>query len=185
MPLCIIIIVSAGGDNVTVTSNVDLNVASFNETIMLLCTGGGGSNDTFQWEKNGGVLDDETSDTLTLVNVDASLGGDYTCTVSNTAGNESANITLYVAPYIITPPEGQILTVVGSSVNIICEASGFPTPDVSWVQDLTLMQVSAISLLEFGLVSYEFAGVYRCVAAAEISGVIFNATNETTLFGKN
>ena len=169
------------------TSNVDLNVASFNETVILICTGGGGStDDTYQWEKDGAVLNGETSDTLTLVNVDASLGGDYACIVSNLAGNESANTTLYVAPYIITPLEQQILKVVGSFLNITCEAGGFPSPDVSWVWvlDMSVIQQSSMPLFQ-RFVSYSDAGVYRCVAMAEISGVMFNATDETTLFGKN
>lgn len=92
---------------------------------MLICTSGGGPSNAFQWEKDGAVLDGETSDTLTLMNVDASFGGLYTCTVSNTAGNESANTTLYVAPYITVPLEEQILTVVGTFVSITCEAGGF------------------------------------------------------------
>ena len=169
-------------------SSVDLNVASFNETLMLICTGGGGSNDTFQWEKDGAVLDDETSDTLTLVSVDASLGGDYMCTVSNAARNESANTTLYVAPYIITPLEEQILKEIGSFLNITCEAGGFPVPDVSWVRvnnDMTLTQVSNTSLLNLCPVSFSSAGVYCCVAIAEINGVTYSATNKMTLFGKS
>ena len=171
----------------TVTSNVDLNVASFNETIMLTCSGSGGPNNTLQWERDGAVIDGETSDTLTLLNVDASLGGVYTCTVSNTAGNESANATLYVSPYIITTLKEQFLRLIGSTVNITCEAGGFPSPDISWVQintDMIVMQVSSTSLLELIPVSYENAGVYRCVATAEIGGVTFNATDETILFGK-
>ena len=154
---------------------------------MLMCTSDGGSSNTFQWEKDGAVLDGEISDTLTLVNVDASFGGLYTCTVSNAAGNESANTTLYVAPYIITPLEEQILTMVGASVSITCEAGGFPSPDISWIRvntDMIVTQVSSTSLLDIGPVSYSNAGVYRCVAMAEFTGMMFNATDETTLFGK-
>ena len=165
-----------------VTSNVTLNVASLDETVMLTCTNGVGSN-TFQWEKDGTVLDGETGDTLTLVNVNASFGGDYTCTISNIAGNESASITLYVAPYIITPLDDQTLRVVGFFLSITCEADGFPSPNISLARvniDMTTMEVS-LPLT----VSYSSAGVYRCVAMAEIGGTMFNATDETTLFGKN
>ena len=165
------------------TSNVDLNVASLNETVMLMCTSGGGPN-TYEWEKDGTVLDGETSDTLTLVNVNASFGGNYMCTVSNTAGNDSASITLYVEPYIITPLEEQTLRVAGDSFSITCEADGFPSPNISLVRvnmDMTIMEVSRL----FNVVFYSDAGVYRCVAMAEIRGVMFNATDETTLFGKN
>ena len=49
---------------------------------------------------------------------------------------------------------------------------------------MTVMQVSSISLLDIGPVSYSNAGVYCCVAIAEFTGMMFNATDETTLFGK-
>ena len=91
-------------------------------------------------------------------------------------------------PFIVTPLDQQILREFRSTVNITCEAGGFPSPDVSWVRintDMSVTQVSNTSLLEFIPVSYENAGVYRCVATAEIGGVTFNATDETTLFGKS
>ena len=169
--------------DVMVASNVDLNIASLNDTIMLICTSGGGPNNTFQWEKDGIVFDGETSGTLTLLNVNASSGGNYTCTVSNTAGNDSASTTLYVAPYIFTPLEEQTLTTNGSNANIICDADGFPSPTVSWV-DMTNTGVVNMSLLEFGPVMFGDEGLYRCVATAEIDGMNFTAMDDTILIGK-
>jgi hypothetical protein len=136
---------------------------------------------------NGEAISGENENQLTLTNFNASFGGLYTCTVSNEAGSDFVSASLYVLPFIVAPLEEQILTIVGSSVRITCEAGGFPTPDISWVQvntDMTITQVSNSSLLEF-TVNFRNAGVYRCVAVAEISGVLFNITNEMTLFGKN
>ena len=165
-----------------VASNVDLNIASLNDAIMLICTSGGGPNNTYQWEKDGTVLDGETSDTLTLVNVNASFGGNYTCTVGNTAGNESASIILHVAPYIVIPLEEQTLTTDGSYVNITCGADGFPSPTMSWV-DMTNAEVVNTSLLEFSPVMFGDEGLYRCVATAEIDGTNFTAMDDTILAG--
>ena len=154
----------------------------------MICSGLGGPNDSFAWERNGEVISGENENQLTLTNFNTSSGGIYTCTVSNAAGSGSASASLYVLPFIITPLEEQILTVIESSVNITCEAGGFPVPDVSWVRvsnDMTLTQVSNMSLLNLFPVSFSSAGVYHCLAIAEVNGVMYNATNETTLFGKS
>ena len=122
--------------------------------------------------------------TLVVMDIDASSGGDYTCTVSNAAGNDSASTTLYVAPYIVTPLEEQTLTTSGSSVNISCDADGFPIPTVRWV-DMTNAEVVNTSLLKFNPVMFGDEGLYRCVASAEINGMSFTATDETILVGKH
>ena len=170
--------------DVEITLNIDLNVTSLDDTVMMMCIGSGGPNNTYEWIKDGTILDGETSDTLTLITVNASSGGSYTCTVSNAAGSDSASTTLYVAPYIVTPLEEQILTTDGSNVNISCDADGFPSPNVSWV-DMTNAEVVNMSLLEFSPVMFGDEGLYRCVATAEIIGMGFNATNDSILVGKH
>ena len=118
-----------------------------------------------------------------MTNIDASSGGSYTCLVSNAAGNDSVSTTLYVAPYIVTPLEEEILTTNGSSVNISCDAAGFPSPNVNWIY-LTNMQPLDSSVLRFGPVMFGDEGVYRCEATAVVNGMVLTAsTNETTLVG--
>ena len=121
---------------------------------------------------------------LEVMDIDASSGGSYMCTVSNAAGNDSASTTLYVAPYIVTPLEEQTLTTDGSNVNISCDADGFPSPTVSWV-DMTNAQIVNMSLLEFSSVVFGDEGLYRCVAIAEIDGINFTAMDDTILVGKH
>ena len=140
----------------------------------------GGPNTTFQWEINGSIVGNDSM--LDVMDIDASSGGDYTCTVSNAAGNDSASTTLYVAPYIVTPLEEQTLTTSGSNVNITCDADGFPSPTVIWV-DLMIAEVENTSLLEFSPVMFGDEERYCCVATAEINGMSFNATDETVLVG--
>ena len=120
---------------------------------------------------------------LEVMDIDASSGGDYTCTVSNAAGNDSASTTLYVAPYIVTPLEEQTLTTSGSNVNISCDADGFPTPTVRLVDNNA--EVVNTSLLEFSPVMFGDEGFYHCVASAEINGTSFTATDITILVGKH
>ena len=170
--------------DVVIASNVDLNIASLNNIVMMMCSSGGGPNNTYEWVKDGTVLNGETSDTLILIIANASFGGDYTCTVSNAAGNDSASTALYVAPYIVTPLEEQTLTTSGSNVNITCDADGFPSPIVIWV-DMMIAEVENTSLLEFSPVMFGDEGLYRCVATSEINGMIFTTTDDTVLVGKH
>ena len=156
------------------------NIPSLNDTVYLMCESEGGPNVTYQWTKDGAILGSEM--TLSIPGIDASSGGSYTCTVSNSAGNDSASITLYVQPYIVTPLEEQTLTSNGSEVNISCNAAGFPTPTVNW-RDTEDIAVSNDSQLLFSPAMFGDEGLYRCVATAEINSMNFNATDETTLFG--
>ena len=156
-------------------------VTSKGDNITLNCSAPGGPNNSYSWEKNGVPISQNES-ILPLMDIDASSGGNYTCTVSNTAGNDSASTTLYVAPYIITPLEEQTPTASGSNVNISCDAAGFPSPTVNWVV-MTNMEVSNTSLLQFNPIIFGDEGLYRCVASVEIDGLNFNATDETTLVG--
>ena len=144
------------------------------------CSAMGGPGNSFMWMMNGNFVGNDN--TLLVMNIDASSGGNYTCTVKNTAGNDSASTTLYVAPYIITPLEEQTPTASGSNVNISCDAAGFPSPTVNWV-GMTNMEVSNTSLLQFNPVMFGDEGLYLCVASVEIDGMSFNATNETILVG--
>ena len=158
-------------------------ITSRGDNISLSCFALGGPNNSYVWEKDGISIDGNNS---TLINVritDASLGGNYTCTVINAAGTSMASTTLYVAPYIITPLEEQTLTAAGSTVNISCEVAGFPSPTVNWL-DMNNMEVSDLALLQFNPVMFGDEGIYRCVAAAEINGMNFSVTDDNLLVGK-
>ena len=158
------------------------------ENITLTCATQGGPNNSFVWEQNGQVLVGENENQLTVMIVNSSSGGVYGCTVSNAAGSGSASTILSVEPYIVTPLDEQIVAVVGTTLNITCEADGFPSPTVTWLRvsdtDMTTIQVSSTSQLEI-VVTSSSAGVYRCVAEADINWMTFNATDEITLFGKS
>ena len=52
----------------------------------------GGPSNMFRWVKDGIYID---GNTLNITEVTATDGGLYECVVNNTAGNSSANITIY------------------------------------------------------------------------------------------
>ena len=142
----------------------------------------GGPNNTFQWEKNGTNIGNDSI--LELMTIDATFGGDYFCIVSNAAGSDSASTTLYVEPYIIIPIEkNTLVTVGGPGVNINCLADGFPTPSVKWV-DIVNVEVSSTSQLQLNPVSFGDEGLYRCIASVDINGTNFAAVDETILTSK-
>ena len=147
---------------------------------ILECSSIGGPGNLFQWEMNGLFIGNDG--VLSLEGINASHGGTYTCIISNAAGNNSVYTTLYVAPYIDSPLEEETLAVNGSSVNITCNAAGFPVPKVMWI-DSHDSDISNTSLLELSPVLFGDEGTYYCVASTEINNTRFTATNETTLIG--
>lgn len=157
-------------------------VSSVGDNVTIFCTTMGGPSNSFLWEFNGNIV--AADNTVNLVAIDASYGGNYTCTVSNAAGTDSVSTILYVAPYIATPLDEQTLTASESTVNISCDATGFPTPNVKWVNSSGLV-VSSSSQLEFRPAIFGDEGIYLCVAFIEINGTNFTVTNQTTLIGNN
>ena len=151
--------------------------------IAFICDALGGPNNTFQWEVNGNIIGNDRI--LEVMDINASSGGVYTCIVSNAAGSDSASTTLYVAPYIVTPLDEQTLTVNGSSVNLICEADGFPLPTISWDRNTTDITVSSDSELMLSTVTFGQEGVYRCLVNVTINGVDYEDSDLTTVIGED
>ena len=159
-----------------------LNVTSLGDNVTLVCTAMGGPDNSFQWKTKGIFIGNDSM--LELVGINASNGGNYTCTVRNAAGNDSASAILYVAPYIVTPLEGLTLTSNGSSVNLTCEADGFPMPNVSWDRNTNDKAVANDSVLTIATVTFGQEGVYRCSASVNINGMNYEDFDLTTLVGK-
>ena len=103
------------------------------EVAVLMCTGLGGPNNTYQWQANNTDILGETMENLTLANVNASTGGMYTCVVTNAAGNDSDSTFLFIAPYFITEPVDEE-TDNGSSVIFQCVSEAFPSPSYQWAR---------------------------------------------------
>jgi hemicentin len=155
-------------------------ITQFGDITTFICSALGGPGNSFQWEGNGELIGNNSM--LILEGIDASHGGTYTCIISNAAGNDSISTTLYVAPYIESPLDEQILTANGSNVDIICNAAGFPIPNVMWMDSNDAI-ISYTSLLLFSPAIFGDEGLYRCVATVGINDETFNATNETTIIG--
>ena len=152
----------------SVSLSPEMVIADVGRSVTLSCSAQGGPDNEYQWQHNGVYLMDQTNTILTINNIGVMNGGNYTCVVSNAAGNDSATATLYVAPIIITQP-ADILTRSGTVEVFTCEAESFPAPEYQWEKYNETMAAFIIagsdSVLELSPVVYGDEGRYRCVAS--------------------
>ena len=69
-------------------------VVEYGDVVTLNCTASGGPDNTFSWYKDD-VLLQHGNNILNITTVSAADGGLYECVVNNTAGNNTAYITIY------------------------------------------------------------------------------------------
>uniref|UniRef100_A0A665VT70 Hemicentin-1 n=1 Tax=Echeneis naucrates TaxID=173247 RepID=A0A665VT70_ECHNA len=155
------------------------------ENIQLVCQVKGSPSPTIQWLKDGKIIHSEEKkglrispdgSSLTVIRAHTTDSGKYTCVASNTAGEEDRifNLNVYVPPAIDgnTETVEELTTVLDSSVNIECVATGSPAPQLNWLKNgLPLPVSSHIRLLSAGQVlritrtQVSDGGTYTCVAS--------------------
>ncbi|KAK3738145.1 hypothetical protein QZH41_016645, partial [Actinostola sp. cb2023] len=131
--------------------NIGRHVSSLSRVnISVNCSARGIPPPTIEW-MNGGKMLKVSGPILTLNNVDRSISGKYTCVASNVAGKVYAstmiNITEPMTPVIQQTNEefvlhkvtsvsahvgGSIEVLTGSSLLLLCNATGHPKPQVKW-----------------------------------------------------
>lgn len=161
------------------TVEPQVQIVNLSDNITFSCFSQGGPNNTYQWYKNSILLPQQTHFNLTIFNIRAADGGEYTCSVINTAGSENVSATLYVRPYIVLSPEAEIRTIVNSSVNFTCIAEGFPQPEITWFKlnmSERIMPVGIGNVLEFNPVEFGDEGFYECFVQLVIAEEILNST---------
>ena len=162
----------------SVAVSPEMVIADVGGTVTFNCSAQGGPDNTYQWQNDGSDLMNETDTTLIISNITAMNGGNYTCVVSNAAGNDSATAVLYVEPIIVTQPT-DILTRNGTVVSFTCAAESFPAPEYTWEEydeeSSSFDTVSNGSVLEFTPAVFGDEGSYRCVAS--LPGTSRNATS--------
>ena len=145
-----------------------MEISSIRGSVAFSCSAQGGPDSGYQWQYNGVVLMDETNTTLTIDDIGAVNGGNYTCVVSNAAGSDSATATLYVAPAIVTQPT-DILTRNETVASFTCGAESFPAPIYQWEKYneimATFINVGSDPVLGFSPAVFGDEGSYRCVAS--------------------
>ena len=148
---------------------------SENDDATLTCTPFGGPENSFQWFKDGVpitelVTGENNTNVLVIYNVTTSTdGGVYECVVNNSAGSDSANVSLNISPQFSQSPQ-DVLTRVGETVTMVCVAVAYPQPTYQWVKlngDLpTNATGSNSTTLIIHSVTYENEGFYLCTATS-------------------
>ena len=163
----------------SVAVSPEMEIAVVGGTVTFTCSAQGGPDNTYQWQNDGQDLMNEADTTLTVSNISAMNGGNYTCVVSNAAGSDSATAVLYVEPIIVTQPT-DILTRNGTVENFTCVAESFPAPEYTWKiyneETDSFDMVSSGQVLEFTPAVFGDEGTYRCVAS--LPGTSGNATSD-------
>ena len=106
---------------------VDSMIAVVGEDFLFMCNVLGDPNNEFQWTLNSVIITTETMSTLQLSNVAVDDAGVYSCIVSNTAGEDSDETELFIAPNIIVSPQNMTVTTT-KTIIFICVAEGAPVP---------------------------------------------------------
>ena len=176
-------------------------VAFIGEDFLFMCNVLGGPNNGFQWTLNSVILPDETMSTLQLTNVTVDDAGVYSCTVTNSAGEDSSEIELFIAPNVITSPQDVIANAT-DNVTFTCVAEGAPVPNITWeyagIDDndtpsigddsgsefsvdtvASLTTVNSTLTLEASFLNY---GEYRCIAISD--PLMLNVSTAAILSGK-
>lgn len=179
-----------------------LEVYSFEDNVTFYCLSQGGPYNTFSWALNGVTVPFETP-FLHIESVAISDAGEYTCTVSNNAGQGNATTVLFLEPRIVSRPS-DIRTRVNDSVRFTCTAEGFPPPTITWecidceelelgsgissgIFDVSLSHPSTgvvIGTLELLSVSYSDYGQYSCLVNSTVATRNFAIQSTATLSGR-
>ena len=172
--------------------NIVENPATRGSNVTIYCVGGPAPGDTGSLLllspppnviTSSGIVTDDTMVMHTLINVDASFGGEYTCRFDSiTRPNADNMMTLQIFPYFTDATTGtKVLQTNGSTFNVTCEAEGFPAPAMDLL-DLrsspqTVATTSSNSLTHM-FVSFQFGqeGSYQCVATSVIQTIYHNFT---------
>ena len=111
----------------------------------------------------------EISEFFVIPDITFMSGDEYTCTVSNAAGNESVSTFLFVNPEITLNPL-DVNTTDDSFLLIMCDAEAFPCPEFQWIHvdgDIGSNIMGAdTNMLLFSPVLFGDEGDYFCTATS-------------------
>ncbi|XP_051535433.1 neural cell adhesion molecule 1b isoform X3 [Myxocyprinus asiaticus] len=153
---------------------------------MLACDADGFPEPMVTWTRNNVQLEsgdkynfNEDGSEMTILDVTKLDEGDYTCIAKNKAGESEQELSLkvFVQPKI-TYLESQTTTEMDEQVTLTCEATGDPTPTITWSfgtrvftegeqnpdGDVLVRSDARVSSLTLKYAQYTDAGEYLCTA---------------------
>ncbi|XP_059913010.1 neural cell adhesion molecule 1a isoform X12 [Gadus macrocephalus] len=160
--------------------------ADIGTSAMLACDADGFPEPTVTWARNNVVLEtdekyslNEDGSELLIKDVTKVDEGDYTCMAKNKAGEkeEEVSLNVFVTPRI-TYLNNQTASELQEQVTLTCEASGEPTPAITWSfgprvftereqsldGNVVVRSDARVSSLTLKYVQFSDAGQYLCTA---------------------
>ncbi|XP_021098568.1 hemicentin-1 [Heterocephalus glaber] len=146
---------------------------------VITCTASGVPFPSIHWTKNGIRLLPRgdgyrilSSGAIEISATQLNHAGRYTCVARNAAGSAHRHVTLYVQePPVIQPQPSELEVILNNSVLLPCEATGTPSPFISWQKEGINVITSGKShaalpsgSLQISRAVREDAGTYMCVA---------------------
>ncbi|XP_022616548.1 neural cell adhesion molecule 1-like isoform X3 [Seriola dumerili] len=164
--------------------------ADIGSSALLACDADGFPEPTVTWAHNNIVLEtgdkyslNEDGSELVIKDVKKVDEGDYTCIAKNKAGEKAEEVSLnvFVQPKI-TYLNNQTASEFDDQVTLTCEASGDPTPTISWSFDdkvftegeqsldrnIVVRSHARVSSLTLKNIQFTYAGEYLCTASNSI-----------------
>uniref|UniRef100_A0A672H914 Neural cell adhesion molecule 1-like n=1 Tax=Salarias fasciatus TaxID=181472 RepID=A0A672H914_SALFA len=165
----------------------DVNAtADIGSSALLACDADGFPEPTVTWTGDGRSLEEglnEDGSELVIKDVKKVDEGDYTCIAKNKAGEKTEEVSLnvFVQPKI-TYWKNQTASEFDEEVTLTCEASGDPTPVISWSfgnrvftegeqsldRNVVVRSHARVSSLTLKNVQFTYAGQYLCTASNSI-----------------
>ncbi|XP_078379808.1 hemicentin-1-like isoform X8 [Oculina patagonica] len=102
--------------------------------LTLQCNATGNPTPNITWTKDGNSTVLHKGETYSIVNIQRQAAGDYKCTAWNGVGerkNATATVTVHF-PAAIESTSSTTLETEDSNVTIYCNATGNPTPNITW-----------------------------------------------------
>ncbi|XP_062920094.1 hemicentin-1 isoform X2 [Mobula hypostoma] len=149
-----------------------------NNPITLPCEATGNPNPTITWQKEG-ISIDTTGAYTVLLNGGLQIAraavkdtGTYMCVAQNPSGTALGKIRLrvQVPPVIMAHPTNYVVTL-DKPVTMVCEAKGYPNPEVTWnkdghpVSESIRQRILSTGALQIAFAQPQDTGRYTCTAA--------------------
>eukprot|EP00794_Sanderia_malayensis_P010647 gene10647-11775_t len=169
--------------NTSLGSNTQKNTGQLGGNVTLSCHTSALPVPFYQIYKNGMLLSNTTSASVTLADLLIHNEGNYTCIPRNLLGNgetDSLFLTVHVPPLLKAFSGDVITAVINATVNISCTFYGEPTPVITWshgsaaipknakVNTMVLKQNSSFSIVQsilvFETIKIPNHGLYICSA---------------------